>query len=85
AARPGGAAPAAGGGGHGPGRTTLTGTLTVVAADHGRLPKGGSDTGLGGAAGTGLGTTALGGALLAGAIGWGIVDHRRRSREESRD
>ncbi|MEU3711324.1 hypothetical protein [Streptomyces catenulae] len=74
-----------GDGGRGHRRTTLTGTLTVVAADHGRLPKGGSDTGLGGAAGTGLGTTALGGALLAGAIGWGVVDHRRRSRQEGRD
>ncbi|MFF9479061.1 hypothetical protein [Streptomyces sp. NPDC014733] len=85
AVRASGAAPADGGRGRGPGRTTLTGTLTVVAADHGRLPKGGSDTGLGGAAGTGLGTTALGGALLAGAVGWGVVDHRRRSREEGQD
>ncbi|MFD9814932.1 hypothetical protein [Streptomyces sp. NPDC059080] len=85
AVRPGGAVPTTGGDDRGHGEATLTGTLTVVAADHGLLPKGGSDTGLGGAAGTGLGTTALGGALLAGAIGWGVVDHRRRSREENPD
>ncbi|WP_405740091.1 hypothetical protein OG422_04930 [Streptomyces sp. NBC_01525] len=85
AVRPGGAVPTTGGGDGGHGKATLTGTLTVVAADHGRLPKGGSDAGLGGAAGTGLGTTALGGALLAGAIGWGIVEARRRSREEGQD
>lgn len=44
------------------------------------VPQGGSRTGLGGAAGTGRAATALGGALLLAAVGWGALSHRRRAR-----
>ncbi|MFI7092972.1 hypothetical protein [Streptomyces lydicus] len=43
-------------------------------------PQGGAHTGLGGAAGSGPGATALGAALLLGAAGWGAFAHRRRAR-----
>ncbi|MGW2632390.1 hypothetical protein ACWC2K_24075 [Streptomyces chattanoogensis] len=44
------------------------------------VPKGGARTGLGGGSGVGTGVTVLGGALLAGAIGWGVVACVRRPR-----
>lgn len=82
-----GAAPGDGSGGDGGSRpgedaTTYTGTVSVSdGADGEVLPQGGSDTGLGGAAGTGPGaTTALGGLLFLGAAGWGALAHRRRAR-----
>ncbi|KPC65069.1 hypothetical protein [Streptomyces chattanoogensis] len=44
------------------------------------VPKGGARTGLGGGSGVGTGVTVLGGALLAGAIGWGVAAYVRRPR-----
>ncbi|MGW1379529.1 hypothetical protein ACWD6P_35415 [Streptomyces sp. NPDC002446] len=61
-------------------RRTFTGTLTVSDAGDGVVPRGGSDTGLGGAAHTGSDATALGGVLLLGAAGWGVLTRRRRTR-----
>ncbi|MFB6440109.1 hypothetical protein ACFCVY_25600 [Streptomyces sp. NPDC056411] len=49
----------------------------------GVLPQGGSRTGLGGSAGGGPATTALGAALLLGAAGSGVLAHRRRARGAS--
>ncbi|MEV0369808.1 hypothetical protein AB0I10_08275 [Streptomyces sp. NPDC050636] len=77
---------------HGDGQHKFTGTLTVsgTAAGESRtagdseqvVPGGGSNTGLGGGSGSGLNTgiTVLGGTLLAGAVGWAVVIHRRRTR-----
>ncbi|TJZ41935.1 hypothetical protein FCH28_36095 [Streptomyces piniterrae] len=82
--------------GDGGGRRKFTGTLTVSGSLSGSgagesggpdaseqgIPGGGSNTGLGGGSGSGLNTgiTAVGSALLAGAVGWGVVLHRRRTR-----
>lgn len=61
--------------------TAYTGTVSVSdGADEEVLPQGGSQTGLGGAAGTSPATTALGGLLFLGAAGWGALAHRRRAR-----
>ncbi|MFI7101573.1 hypothetical protein ACIBK8_19620 [Streptomyces sp. NPDC050161] len=57
-------------------KVQLTGTMRVVARHQG-MPKGGSKTGAGGATGTGVATTAVGGTLLAGAVGWGLAAFRR--------
>ncbi|MFE0187545.1 hypothetical protein [Streptomyces sp. NPDC058989] len=56
------------------GRSDVSGSADDV------VPQGGSHTGLGGAARGGPVTTALGGALLLGAAGWGALAHRRRPR-----
>ncbi|MFG2225696.1 hypothetical protein [Streptomyces sp. NPDC048644] len=57
-------------------KVKLTGTMKVVAGHQG-MPKGGSKTGAGGATGTGVGAAAMGGTLLAGAVGWGLATARR--------
>ncbi|MEU9114616.1 hypothetical protein AB0D04_23195 [Streptomyces sp. NPDC048483] len=44
------------------------------------VPKGGAHTGLGGGSGVGTTVTVVGGALLAGAVGWGVVAFLRRPR-----
>jgi hypothetical protein len=44
------------------------------------VPRGGSETGLGGGSGASTAVTVLGAALLAGTAGWGAVLYRRRIR-----
>ncbi|MEU8782670.1 hypothetical protein [Streptomyces sp. NPDC048637] len=64
----------------GDGRRTLTGTM-VVSGDAGEIvPQGGTDTGLGGTAGSGRAATALSGVVLLAAAGWGALARRRRTR-----
>ncbi|MFG2494221.1 hypothetical protein ACGFSD_24685 [Streptomyces caniferus] len=61
----------------GDGRRTLTGTMIVSDGAGEVVPRGGADTGLGGAAGTGRAATTAGGALLLAAAGWGALARRR--------
>ncbi|MFE3881762.1 hypothetical protein ACFXPQ_02350 [Streptomyces lydicus] len=64
----------------GDGRKTLTGTMTVSGGADEVVPRGGADTGLGGAAGTGRAATTAGGLLLLAAAGWGALARRRHPR-----
>lgn len=65
---------------HGDGREPLTGTMIVSGGADGTVPRGGADTGLGGAAGTGRTSTTAGGLLLMAAAGWGALARRRGAR-----
>lgn len=64
----------------GDGRQPLTGTMIVSGGADGTVPRGGADTGLGGAAGTGRTSTTAGGLLLMAAAGWGARARRRGVR-----
>ncbi|WP_329152837.1 hypothetical protein OIU91_34200 [Streptomyces sp. NBC_01456] len=64
----------------GDGRGPLTGTMIVSGGADGTVPRGGADTGLGGAAGTGRTSTTAGGLLLLAAAGWGALARRRGAR-----